>query len=422
MDWKEIVISGRIKVIFKKAPQFHSVSTGILIKAGSRFETPEISGISHFVEHLLFKGTKKRSCNRIKEEIEGVGGTFNGFTSEEVTCYWIKILKNYFDLGMDVLSDMVQNPLMKEEDIEKERKVIIEEINMYRDIPAKYVFEIFDRQLFSNHSLGQPVAGTAESVTGISRKNLLDYTYKFYNSENIVVSIAGNVSEQQVSETASKYLSRFRQEKESVFEEWNRKPEGPRITNIRKKTEQTHIAMGGMGISRFDERRYALNLLDIILGGNMSSRLFNRIREDMGLAYAIKSMTGFYNDTGVYVIYAGVSPENAEKCISAVVDELKKIKEKGVRASELERAKRFLSSQFLMRLEDNTEYMLWLGEQKISGGRISGRNEILRKIDSVDSKGILSMAEELFTSSNFYVSLIGPKADESEILKTAESL
>jgi len=422
MDYKNLEIPNNIRVIYKKIPQFDSVATGIFIKAGSRFETRDISGISHFIEHLLFKGTKKRSCNRIKQEIEGVGGTFNGFTSEEMTCYWIKILSEYFDLSIDVLSDMIQNPLMKYEDIEKERKVIIEEINMYRDIPAKYVFEVFDQQLFSNHSLGQPIAGTPETVNGITRKTILDYIKNFYTAENIVVSITGNVSEQQVAETTSRYLSSIKRKKENIFNKWDKKPSGPQIKNIHKTTEQTHIAMGGLGLSRFDKQQYTLKILDVILGGNMSSRLFNKIREQMSLAYAIKSMTGSYNDTGVYVIYAGVSPTNTEKCISAVIDEIKKIKDKGVTDSELDRAKKFLSSQFLMRLEDNLEYMLWLGEQKLMKNFAVKKKEILEKIEAVSKKDIICLAKEIFTPSNFYVSLIGPRADESAILKASSKL
>ena len=422
MDWKELSTSNGIKIIYKKIPQFHSVSAGIFIKAGSRFEKSSISGISHFIEHLLFKGTKKRSCNRIKEEIEGVGGTFNGFTSEEMTCYWIKILSEYFDLSIDVLSDMIQNPLMKRQDIEKERRVILEEINMYRDIPAKYVFEVFEKQLFKGHSLGRPIAGTPGSVRAITGKNLKDYMGDFYTAENIVVSVTGNVSEKQVGETADKYMSSIKGRGENTFSPWDKKPGGPAIKSIYKKTEQSHIAMGGIGLSRFDEKRYTLKVLDIILGGNMSSRLFNRIREEMSLAYAIKSMTGSYNDTGIYVIYAGVSPRNTEKCISAVIDEIKRIKDRGVSSNELDRAKKFLISQFLMRLEDNLEYMLWLGEQKLMKNSAVKKSEILERINGVCKKDIVSLSEEIFRPSNFNVSLIGPRADDSEILKAVSGL
>lgn len=422
MDWKNLETPNGIRIIYKRIPQFHSVSVGTFIKAGSRFETGDISGISHFIEHLLFKGTKKRSCNRIKEEIEGVGGTFNGFTSEEMTCYWIKILSEYFDLSLDVLSDMIKDPLMKRQDIEKERRVILEEINMYRDIPAKYVFEVFEKQLFKGHALGRPIAGTPESVKGITGTNLKDYMKKFYTAENIVVSITGSISEREVIETTGKYFSSVKKSAENDFLKWDKEPAGPAVKNIHKKTEQTHIAMGGMGLSRFDEKRYALKVLDIILGGNMSSRLFNRIREEMSLAYAIKSMTGSYNDTGVYIIYAGVAPDNAEKCIAAVIDEIKKIKEKGVSSSELDRAKKFLTSQFLMKLEDNLEYMLWLGEQKIMKNHAVKKSEILQKINAVNKKDIAALCSKIFQPSNFYVSLIGPRADDSKILRSASKL
>ncbi|MCK9266530.1 insulinase family protein [bacterium] len=422
MDSKDIILKNKARIVYKRIPQYHSVSVGMFIKAGSRFETEENSGVSHLIEHLLFKGTKKRSCNSIKEEIEGVGGTFNGFTSEEITCYWIKILGDYFDLSFDVLSDMIQNPSMKNEDIEKERRVVLEEINMYRDIPARYVFEVFDRQLFDNHPLGQPIAGTPESVKGMSKENILNYMKNCYTSENIVVSITGNVSEQQVVETSEKYLNSLKSKNENMCTEWTKKTSGPSLKNIYKKTEQTHIAMGGIGISRLDEKDYVLKALNVIFGGNMSSRLFNRIREEMSLAYAIRSMTSSYNDTGSYVIYAGVSPENTEKCISAVLDEMKKIKDHGISENELARAKKFLSSQLLMGLEDNLEYMLWIGEQKLMKDSVTTKKKILKQIESVSTKDIKELAETLFKPSNFYVSLIGPQADESEILKVASKL
>ena len=207
-----------------------------------------------------------------------------------------------------------------------------------------------------------------------------------------------------------------------MYNEWTKKTSGPSQKKIYKKTEQTHIAMGGIGISRLDEKDYVLKALNVIFGGNMSSRLFNRIREEMSLAYAIRSMTSSYNDTGSYVIYAGVSPENTEKCISAVLDEMKKIKDHGISENELVRAKKFLSSQLLMGLEDNLEYMLWIGEQKLMKDSVTTKKKILKQIESVSTKDIKELAEILFKPSNFYVSLIGPQADESEILKVASKL
>ena len=206
MDWKEYKKENGVKLIYKKFPEFHSVAVGVFVKTGSRYEEKTIAGISHFIEHLLFKGTKNRSCNEIKEAIEGVGGSFNGFTSTEGTCYWIKILDKYIDLSFDVLSDMIKNPLLKQEDIDKERNVIIEEINMYRDIPAKYVHELFDNLIFENHPLGMPISGTPETLTNIKREDMLNYINEKYSGENIVVSVCGNFDEKKLKKIFDKYF------------------------------------------------------------------------------------------------------------------------------------------------------------------------------------------------------------------------
>ncbi len=422
MEWQEFKLHNGIRLIYKNLPGTHSVSTGIFVKIGSRFEKQGLSGVSHFIEHLLFKGTKKRNYRQIKEAIEGVGGNLNGFTSEEVTCYWIKILGEYLDLSIDVLADMIQNPLLKDTDIEKERKVIIEEINMYRDIPSKYVFEIFDGTLYNNHPLGQPVAGTSETMGKIKKENISNHIKNSYTAENIVVSVSGNISEKTLLKSVEKHLSSVGKNKKNICKPWHKKTVGPRTNILKKTTEQTHIVMGGLGPSRFDEKRYQVEVLNTILGGNMSSRLFNRIREQMGLAYAIKSFTKHYQDTGAYLIYAGVSPDNSEKSIEAVVHEMRRVKESGVKKIELERAKKFIVSQILMGLEDNLEYMLYLGEQKLFRDRPVPIKEVIEKINSVSPEQVRKVAEELFQPKNFCLSLIGPKADDDRIMKTLSVL
>lgn len=422
MEWSEYRLENGIRTIYKNLPGAHSVSVGIFINAGSRFEQKKLSGVSHFIEHLLFKGTDKRNYKQIKEAIEGVGGTFNGFTSEEATCYWIKILGRYIDLSIDVLADMIQNPTLKDADIEKERKVIIEEISMYKDIPAKHVFEIFDNTLYGTHPLGQPIAGTVESMSAIKKEWISGYMQDYYTAGNIVVSISGSIDEMKMKNSLDRHLSTVPKRKINPYKKWKTGTVGPNIRLLKKETEQTHIAMGGLAPSRFDEKKYALGIMNTILGGNMSSRLFNRIRENMGLAYAIRSMTKHYQDTGAYLIYAGVSPDNTEKCISAVIDEIRKMKDTGVRTSELERAKRFMISQILMSLEDNLEYMMWLGEQKLFKEKLVTVNEVVNKINAVSLEQIKEISRELFRPENFCLSLIGPKADENRIMRTLSAL
>ncbi len=421
MEWKEYKSEKGIKLIYRKIPEFSSVAVGVFVKAGSRTENDKIAGISHFIEHILFKGTKKRTGNQIKEEIEGVGGILNGFTSEEATCYWIKILNEYIERTFDVLSDMIKNPALKDEDIEKERSVILEEINMYKDIPAKYVFEIFDSILFYNHHLGRPIAGTVDTVKKITKEDMQKYLKKFYNSSNIVISLAGNFTESKVKKLFYKYFN-VRKGKESRFERWEGNGKGPKVKILKKETEQTHIVLGGIAFSREDRRKYPLSVLNTILGGNMSSRLFNRIREEMGLAYDIRSFTRSYVDTGAFIISAGVNPSNSLKAAEAITEELIKIRNEGVTEEEIERAKKYIISHTLMELEGNLEYMMFLGEQRLLRKKITPVKEIIENIKSVSKKDIKEVAEKLFVQNNFHFAMIGPEGDKEKFLKISEKL
>jgi len=417
MDWKEFQLHNGLKVIYKIFHEFHSVGIGIWVKVGSRFEKENNSGISHFIEHLLFKGTKKRNYRQIKELIEGVGGSFNGFTSEEVTCYWIKILGKYLERSIDVLSDMVQNPLMKKEDIEKERKVIIEEINMYKDLPSRYVHELFDQVLFADHPLGMSISGTTESIGNIRRENLIEFLKTYYSPQNIVLSICGNFLESDLEKIVEKYLGKMDKKKENKFIGWKGRPSGPKIKLLYKETEQVHFCLGGFCFSRLDEKKYPMAILNLIIGGNMSSRLFNQVREKRGLAYEIRSYTKSYQDTGAFVISAGVAPSKTEESLKVIIEEIFKIKEEGIKDKELINAKKFLISQFLMSLEDNLDYMLWLGEQRLFKKKLDSIAEIVNKIEKVEKHQVENIAKEIFSPMNFYLSLIGPEKKEEQLLK-----
>jgi len=418
---KEFTSKNKVKVIYKKIPDFHSVAVGVFVKVGSRTEDEEISGISHFVEHILFKGTKKRTSNQIKEEIEGVGGMFNAFTSEEATCYWIKILDEYLEKTFDVLSDMIENPALKKEDIEKERAVILEEIKMYKDIPAKYVHEIFDSMLFEGHHLGRPIAGTEETVKKITKEDMEKYMNELYGSSNIVISVAGNFSENKIRDLSKKYF-KLRNGRKITFPKWQGNESGPKVKVLKKDTEQTHIVIGGLGYSREDNRKYPLCVLNTILGGNMSSRLFNKIREEMGLAYEIGSFIRNYTDTGAFIISAGVKHSNSLKATEAIIGELVKIRNEGVNDDEIERSKKYLISHTLMGLEGNLEYMMFLGEQRLLREKITSVEEIRKKIEEVTKEDVKEVAEQLFTQKNFYLAMISPYGEGKKFLKITDEL
>ena len=404
-----------LTIISHRMPSLSSVAIGIWIGVGSRYETKRINGISHFLEHLLFKGTKKRSCQQLKQAIEGVGGSFNGFTSEEATCYLVKVVNKYASLGFDILSDMVRNPLLKNEDVEAERKVIGQEIKMYEDLPSHYVHEIFDGLLWPHHPLGRNIAGTLRSISAIKRKDLFDYWEKYYRAKNIVLAVVGNFEEERMRELAGHYLSKVGKGERQKFSPAKKEKNSPGIKLIFKETEQAHLCLGGKGLPRNHPDRYGLNILATILGGNMSSRLFREVREKRSLAYEIAAGSKEYYDTGAFVVSAGVAPGKTKEALRVILKELKKVKERKVEEGEMKRAKEFLLGQLLLGLEDSSTYMLWLGGQQITEGRIKSFKEVKSKINRVNREDIKRIATALFREENLNLALIGPLKNEEEI-------
>ena len=404
-----------LTVIGHRMPSLSSVAIGIWIGVGSRYETKRTNGISHFLEHLLFKGTKKRGCEQLKQAIEGVGGSFNGFTSEEATCYLVKVVNKYARIGFDILSDMVRNPLLKEEDVEKERKVIGQEIKMYEDLPSHYVHEIFDELLWPDHPLGRNIAGTLRSISAIKRKNLFDYWERYYQAKNIVLAVVGNFKEEKMRELAEHYLGKVGKGEHQKFLPAKKEKKSPGIKLIFKETEQAHLCLGGRGFPRNHPDRYGSILLATILGGNMSSRLFREVREKRSLAYEIRAGSQEYYDTGAFVVSAGVAPGKTKEALRVILKELKMVKESKVTEGEMKRAKEFLIGQLLLSLEDSSTYMLWLGGQQLSEGRIKSLQEVKFKINRVNREDLKRIAQTLFRGDNLNLALIGPLKNEEEL-------
>lgn len=394
-----------------------SLSIGIWIDAGGRHEPQSRGGISHFLEHLLFKGSNKRSAEKIKEAVEGRGGSINGFTTEECTCFLVKVLNKDMDIALDVLSDMVLNPRLALDDIEKERTVIIEEIKMYKDLPMHYVHELLMELLWPNQPLGKFLAGTAETVNGIKRKDLIDYKNKFYNPSNIVIAGCGKIDYGDFFACCEKYFKSIRSGKKSVFKVARKNQNKPKFKLMFKETEQTHLSMGTHAFSRTDPDRHVLNFLHIILGGNMSSRLFRELRERRGLVYEIGTSVKKFQDTGAFVVSAGLDNKKVLKSIELIVKELKKIKEKSVSADEFNRAKEFYKGQLLLALEDTLDHMLWMGDHMITEEKIPTPQEILGEIERVTPDDIVRVANRVFKDSHLNLALIGPikKEDEKRI-------
>ncbi len=399
-------------------PERQSLSLGIWIKVGGRYENSVNKGVAHFLEHLLFKGTKKYSCRQLKESIEGVGGSLNGFTSEEVTCYLVKMPGIYLDKALNLLSDMVINPTLPALEIKKEKAVILEELKMYRDLPQNYVYELLDELLWPKQPLGLPIIGTVDSVTRIGRKGLALFKEGYYTVSNMVISAAGELDGRRLEDAVAKIFSRLPRKGDNIFLKVKEAQADARLKIFYKDTEQTHMALGFRSFKRDHPLRHALGLLHIILGANMSSRLFNEVREKRGLAYEIGTMVKRLYDTGAFLVHAGIDNRKVHNAIPLILKELNKTKDNLVTNDEFKRAKEFYIGQLKLGLEDTMEHMLWIGETTVTLDKAYSLNEIITEVNQVKRDDIRQVARDLFKESNLNLSLIGPlKGIEGKIRK-----
>ena len=415
--YEQSIFDNGLRVVSSRLEGRDSVGLAIWVRVGSRYESKKISGISHFVEHMLFKGTKHRSTKQIKEEVEGVGGVLNAFTGEESTCYFVKIPKSHLESAFDVLQDMVNHATLKEEEFKKEKPVILEEIKMYLDLPSQYVHEIMSELLWPEQPVGRPIAGTLETVSGLCRSDLYQYVQSYYHPKNLLVTVCGEVrheeikalTQQHFNGSAKKQISKFIPARSSS------NAKRSRMRFLDKKTEQTHFVIGFHGLSRNHPDRYALAVLNVVLGANMSSRLFEEVREKRGLAYEIKSGLSFLNDTGAISISAGVEPKKAPFAVQVIMRELSRLKRKPVTANELRRAKDYFLGQLTLSLEDTLEHALWYGERVLYGGELPNVSEIRRKVEEVTEQNIQSLSKKFFKTEEIHLSLIGPLDSKSEV-------
>jgi len=408
-----------LRVVTADIPQARSVSTAIFVGAGSRYEEKRISGISHFLEHMFFKGTRnRRTAKEISEAIEGVGGIINAEAGKEVTVFWTKVARPHFSLALDVLGDILLNSTFEPPEIEKERAVIIEELSMLMDSPQEWVDVLLDEVMWGDQPLGWDIGGTRESVSAITREDMMRYLEGHYAPENAVVSIAGAVDHEAVVAELAALLGR-----------WDRRlvaasyPEvalpSSRLHRAKlqsKKTEQAHFCLGLPGLSYVDPDRFTLDLLNVILGEGMSSRLFQEIREKRGLAYDVHSYVNHYRDVGSSIVYAGVDPRRIDPAIAAVLEELAKLK-MPIPALELAKAKEFWKGRMLLRLEDTRSIAAWMGGQELLLGRIMDVDEVVSIIDAISGEHLQQVAQRLFGPEHLNLAVIGPFNSEARFAK-----
>jgi len=417
--YKKTKLDNGLRIITNPMPKMQSVALGIWIKVGGRFENVQNKGISHYLEHILFKGTKKYSLRKLKESIEGVGGSLNGFTSEEVTCYLVKLPQRHLELGLDILSDMVINPLLPEEEVEKERTVILEELKMYRDLPQSYVYDLLDELLWPGQMIGMSVIGSVESVNGIKKTDLINFKNNNYTASNIVVCATGLLNHNKLVKKADKIFSVLKKSPENNCVAATEESFKPQLNVLAKGTEQTHIALGFHSLKRDDPLKYAQGLLHIILGGNMSSRLFNEVREKKGLAYEIGTHIKRFEDTGSFLVHAGIDNTKVTQALTVILSELGKIKNNLVTSDEFKRAKEFYVGQLELALEDTMEHMLWIGESTVTLDKTNTLQQVIKDVNKVKREDLKYVAQQIFQEKKINLAVIGPVKDiEPEISNT----
>lgn len=420
--YKKTVLENGLKITAHQMGSMQSVALGIWIKTGGRYETARYKGIAHYLEHLVFKGSKKYSCRSIKESIEGIGGSLNGFTSEELTCYLVKLPKLHLDLAVDILSDMSINPLLDQKEITKERTVILEEAKMYKDLPQSYVYELLDELMWPGQPLGTTIIGTPESINRINKQELSLFKNQYYVPSNIVVSVAGSFEYNKFLKHIKHIFSPLKSGVRSRFVGVKETQGRPQLKLLHKDTEQTHLALGFHGVKREDPLKYALGLLHIILGANMSSRLFNEVREKKGLAYEIGTQVKYFQDTGAFIVHAGIDNRKVNQALGLILQELEKTKEKLVSNDEFRRAKDFYLGQLALSLEDTLDHMLWIGESTASIGKVYSLQDTIQKVNQVKREDIRSAAGYIFKEKSLNAAMIGPLKDSEQSIYNQLSL
>ena len=414
--YQKTVLNNGLRLITYAMPKMQSAALGIWIRIGGRDESKDIKGIAHFLEHLVFKGSRKYSCRQIKELIEGVGGALNGFTSEEATCYFAKLPATKQFQALDILADMVINPLLSQRDIEKERFVILEEIKMYKDLPQSYVQDVLEQLLWPGHSLGLPILGEKGTVLRLQHEDLASFQKNHYTPSNIVIAACGRLEHEKMIKKARSIFGGAKIKTKNTFICAPTYEKKPKLKLLKKKTAQMHLALGFYGINRDHPDKHALLLLHIILGANMSSRLFSEVREKRGLAYQIGTQVKGFTDTGIFLIQAGVDKAKIYQAIKVIIKELGKIKNKLVSTSELVRAKEFYIGQLRLALENTSDHMFWIGEPTLHLNKTYSFTTILKEIQGITAYDLRRIAKSIFRAEALRLALIGPLREGEEKL------
>lgn len=403
--FKRYHLDNGIPLVTECIRNVHSVTLGIWVKVGSRFEPPDKNGLSHFLEHMFFKGTRKRSAREIAVEIDSIGGDLNAFTSRETTTFYVKVLDQHINRGIDLLTDIFLHSTFPEEDIEKEKRIIKEEIKMVEDTPDDYINDLFYQDVWGNRGIGLPVLGRRETVRSFKREDIISHIRRYYGTKDIVIACAGNFNPESLLDSLNKLLGGLRRGSEP---EKGETPEFRSSVNIyQKDLSEVHICMGVEGLPQASPERYTLYLINAILGAGVSSRLFQEIREKRGLAYSIYSFIASYIDTGLFGVYAGAARKRVSEVIDLIVKEMKGLKDT-IKEEEIQRAKDQIKGNLILGLESTSNRMQNIARQEIYYGRYYSPEELIRSIDGVTLNQVRALAERLMGNNTIAITLLGP--------------
>lgn len=402
-------------LITENLPQFASLSIGVWVGAGSRHESPKEGGLSHFLEHMLFKGTKARSALEIAQEVDRAGGEFNAFTAREHTCFHFLLLSKDVKLAVEILSDVLLNSTMSPDELEKERKVILQEIAMVADNPEEYLHDVFFENAWGEHSLGRPILGTHKSVSNFSRDQVFRYFQKHYDPARMVISVAGDLDHNDLVKKLNHALrSHSSKSTHKLHKQKRVRSKSPRVcaatVGISKELEQSHLLLGFPGVSQSDSKRYALSLMNIHLGGGMSSRLFQEIREKRGMAYSVYSSHMPFSDVGLFTIYLATAPHELQECVRVIGDELNRLKEEPLSDRLLEMHKENLKNTIILNGDSVESRMSYLARCVLAGEKYLSADQLCRRIDDVSAKEIQSLAKQVFCTESMALGLMGNQA------------
>ncbi|HWB89001.1 MAG TPA: pitrilysin family protein [Acidimicrobiia bacterium] len=417
MHYDFTTLPNGLRVLTESMPSLRSVALGCWIDTGTRDENDNEAGVSHFLEHLLFKGSEKLSARDVNETLDAIGAESNAFTSKETTCYWARLLDQDLAVGLDVLSEIIQRPAFRPNEIDSERQVVVEEINMNDDDPGDVVFENFSTAVFAGHPLEEPVLGTRESIRAMTRDDILGYWKRRYGTGSMVVAAAGSVDHETLVGMVAERFGDWAGD--PVDHQFGKVEIEPRVNITSRETEQAHLILGGAGLDRKDERRWAFEVLNHVMGSGMSSRLFREVREERGLAYAVYGFKLAYADNGGWGVHVGTTPHQTDTAMGVIRDELDKVVAEGITPEELERAKGSMRGGLALSLEDANSRMVRLGRDELAGMPHLSVDERLEKLDGVDLDMVKSVAVEIYGAPVRVMGAVGP-FEEGELDKYLE--